>query len=214
MKSNNNYIRAFAIFTSMLMLTIVAVPMVAAEDEYEYCDEAQSPITTDITLYDFCGAEIEIIDGLPFIIIESENECNYMLLSLFDVKDMIADDVLITVEVDGNYLLIPTEEGIKRVCISEFDVEIVEGQLMLVHEVNPIFTFLLGVTIFKAASFGWKLGQTYKVGTIGNAIISGTCVVIVGGLAFVTDTVTEAVLRRQGVCEWKIAAIRLKLGIL
>ena len=127
---------------------------------------------------------------------------------------MVTDGVPITIEVDGNYLLIPTEEGIKRVCISEFDVEIVEGQLMLMHEVNPIFIFLSGVTIVKAASFGWKLGQTYKAGTIGSAIISGNCVVIKGGLAFVADTVTEAVLRRQGVCEWKIAAIRLKLGTL
>ena len=41
----------FAIFASILMLTIVAVPMVAAEDEYEYCDEAQSPAITDINLW-------------------------------------------------------------------------------------------------------------------------------------------------------------------
>jgi hypothetical protein len=66
-----NYIRMFAIFASILMLTVIAVPMVAAEDEYEYgyCDEAQLP-TTDFTFYDLCGAEIEIIDGMSYIVAE------------------------------------------------------------------------------------------------------------------------------------------------
>jgi len=35
-----NYIRAFAIFASILMMSIIAVPMVAAEDEYETCLDA------------------------------------------------------------------------------------------------------------------------------------------------------------------------------
>ena len=35
-----NYIRAFAIFASILMVSIVAIPMIAAEDEYETCLDA------------------------------------------------------------------------------------------------------------------------------------------------------------------------------
>jgi hypothetical protein len=150
-----NYIRMFAIFASILMLTIVAVPMVAAE--YEYCDEMQSP-TTDITLYDFCGAEIEIINEMPFIVAEIEDEYINIPLSLSDTKDMMANGVSITVEVNGNYLLIPTEEGIERTCISEFDVNIIDGQLILVHEMNPLFTIGLALLIAKygATALGGK----------------------------------------------------------
>ena len=67
----SKYIKQFAILASILMIAVIAIPMVAAETNYEYyCDEAQSS-TTDITLSDFCGAEIEIIDGLPFIVFDT-----------------------------------------------------------------------------------------------------------------------------------------------
>jgi hypothetical protein len=149
----------FAIFASILMLTIVAVPMVAAEDEYEYCDEAQSP-TTDFTFYDLCGAEIEIIDGLPYIVVEFEDECINIPFPSSNSLEVMADGVPITVEVDGNYLLIPTEYGIERVCISEFDIEIINEQLMMVHEINAVLSIIilkLGITTAVSTIYIWVL---------------------------------------------------------
>jgi hypothetical protein len=60
---------------------------------------------------------------------------------------MVTDGVPITIEVDGNYLLIPTKEGIEKVCISEFDVEVVDNELLLVHEVNPKIIISIGTSL-------------------------------------------------------------------
>ena len=147
----SKHIKKFAIIASMLMLTMIAVPMVAAETNYKYCDETdecdemnlstsydiiKQPIP-EFTIYDLCGAEIEIIDGMPFMIVEVEDKYINISFPLSDKMDMMADGASITIEVDGNYLLTPTKEGIEKVCISEFDMKIVDGQLIMVHEVNP-----------------------------------------------------------------------------
>ena len=145
----SKYAKKFAIIASILMIAVIAIPMVAAETNYEYyCDEAQSS-TTDITLSDFCGAEIEIINGLPYIVAEVEDEYINIPLPLSNTADMIINNIPITVEIDENYRLIPTKDGIERVCISEFDVKVINGEMMLMHEINPgvIETILLGLLV-------------------------------------------------------------------
>ena len=95
------------------------------------------------------GAEIEIMEnGTPVIVVEIEKkedeEIYYIPLTLpstIEIKN-ITDGSKTTVEVDGNYLLIPVVEDdeieIERVCISDFDVKEIkdDGQVVLVGELN------------------------------------------------------------------------------
>ena len=98
------------------------------------------------------GAEIEIMEnGTPVIVVEIEKkedeEIYYIPLTLPSTAEVknIADGSKTTVEVDGNYLLIPYGEEIERVCISDFEVKKVKdnGQVVLVGEVNFIRVILL-----------------------------------------------------------------------
>jgi len=168
----SKYIKQFAILASILMIAVIAIPMVAAETDYETyldateicdeayeydviyeCDETQLLTTMNITLYDLDGAEIEIINGMPFIVAEIEDGYIHKIqLYLSDSKDMMIEGEKITIEIDGNYLLIPTEYGIERTCISEFDVKIVDEKLILVHEINPAITSITTLILVGVAS--------------------------------------------------------------
>lgn len=105
-----------------------------------------------------------MIDGQPMIVVKTDIEYAgtedgdvYLLipLSLSDTIEMMIDGKSLAVEVDGTYLLLPVEDGIERVCISEFDVEIVDGRLVLVHETNPIWKVAIAaVKIGAGTAFG------------------------------------------------------------
>ena len=105
------------------------------------------------------GAEIEIMEnGTPVMVVEvkKEDEEIYIPLTLPSTVEAknITDGSKITVEVDGNYLLLPHGEEIERVCISEFEVKKVKGngQVVLVGEVNPVWKAFLAKLFWTALS--------------------------------------------------------------
>ena len=57
----------------------------------------------------------------------------------------------------GNSILVPTEEGLVSVPIEEFDVVMVDEQIMLLAEENPAWVVLVGLGIFKITQ-GAKTG--------------------------------------------------------
>jgi len=85
---------------------------------------------------------------------------------------MMADDVSITVEVDGNYLLLPTKYGIERVCISEFDMKVIDEEFLLTAEVNFVFTITISALCIKFLSKYLAGKKTAAgVGAIGGAVV-------------------------------------------
>ena len=116
------------------------------------------------------GAEIEIMEnGTPVIVVEIEKkedeEIYYIPLTLPSTIEVenITDGSKTTVEVDGNYLLIPVVEDdeieIERVCISDFDVKEIKDdeQVVLVGEVNPLRTILI---LVGGAVIGYVVSET------------------------------------------------------
>jgi len=128
------------------------------------------------------GAEIEIMeDGTPAIVVEiveemreEDEEIYYIPLILPSTVEVIneEDGSKVTVEVDGNYVLIPVVEDdeieIERVCISDFDVKEVkdDGQIVLVSEVNPrvrlLWRLIVGaVVLYEAYHAIVDIGTTH-----------------------------------------------------
>ena len=107
----NNYIRMFAIFASILMVSIVAVPMVAAEDDYEscldateICDETHVEIKELFTELDIAIANYNQAskNGLPtYEYAEEINAITKELAELgakIEVKELLLLDIAILYE--------------------------------------------------------------------------------------------------------------------
>ena len=104
-------------------------------------------------------------NGTPVIVVrvEGSKEAYYIPFTLSSTAELenVANGNRITVEVDGNYVLIPVVEDdeieIERVCISDFDVKEVkdDGQIVLVSEVNPrlrlLWRLIVGAVILYEA---------------------------------------------------------------
>ena len=98
-----------------------------------------------VDLINLHGAEIEIVEGSPVIVVGGLDEEIYIPFSLPATMDVLIHGKPVTVEVDGNYLLILLEGEIEKTCISNFDVrEIRDGQIILEGEVNP-WKIIVGV---------------------------------------------------------------------
>ena len=86
-------------------------------------------------------AEIEIIDGQPMMVIEGDEEYGeeylYIPLELPEIVLIIVDGQVKELEVKNNAILVPTEDEIVAVPIEDFCVVMVDGQIMLLVEINP-----------------------------------------------------------------------------
>ncbi|MFW0861686.1 MAG: hypothetical protein AAGT88_06320 [Dethiobacter sp.] len=71
-------------------------------------------------------AEVKIINGQPVIIIETEE-------GYLNVPFALSGDVL----VQGNGVVVQTEDGFVVVPLEDFEVAVVDGEVVLVAEVNP-----------------------------------------------------------------------------
>ncbi|MCL0033054.1 hypothetical protein M1N06_04860 [Peptococcaceae bacterium] len=71
--------------------------------------------------------------------------------------EVLYGDKVVTVEVEGNYLLIPIEGEIERVCISDFDVrEIRDGQIVLESEINPWMVLRVTLGLIKFGYYAYR----------------------------------------------------------
>ena len=93
------------------------------------------------------GILITNLKGSPTIVVDGLDEESYIPLDITAATmDVLIYDKSVTVEVDGNYLLIPLEGEIERVCISEFNVkEIKDGQIILAGDINGWFVIVAAV---------------------------------------------------------------------
>ena len=142
-----NYIRAFAIFASILMLTIVAVPMVAAEDEYESCLDA-----TEI-----CGethAEIKELFTELDIAIANYNQASKDGLPTYEYAEEIDAITKELAELGVEFELqrvIELEAVVESICPDEFED--------LYEEINELLTELDTLIL--------SHNEAYKAGNMG-----------------------------------------------
>ena len=104
-----------------------------------------------------------MIDGQPVFVYETEEGYEKIPFSMSDLGDYAyADGQKVPLKTQGNSILVPTEEGLVSVPIEEFDVVMVDGQIVLIAEENPI---VLGVPKWFIAY------QLVKMGVISGAAI-------------------------------------------
>ena len=132
----------FKVLAGFLALVLPVVMMPAGVVQAQERDEREPQVV-------YLDAEVRVIDGQPVLVYETEAGYEKIPFQLYPegqepVVNMMVDGEPVTVRADGTYLLIPTEEGIERVCVSEFDVVKIDGEVVLFHEVNPGVIAIIG----------------------------------------------------------------------
>ena len=112
----------------------------------------------------YLDIEIKVIDGQPMFVYETEKGYEKIPFSMSDLGGYAyADGQKVSLRTQGNNILVPTEEGLVPVPIEEFDVVVVDGQVMLLAEENPwlaiAFYGLLGAAAGAATASAFKLGK-------------------------------------------------------
>ena len=126
-------------------------------------------------------AEIEVIDGQPMLVVEGDEEYGeeylFIPLELPELILVTIDGQVKELEVKNNAVLVPTGDGIVAVPIEDFCVVMVDGEVMLLAEENPIIEAkLIGMAlsavaaepvvrqaashVAKGASVAWKIIAT------------------------------------------------------
>ncbi|MCL4462702.1 MAG: hypothetical protein M1552_09650 [Firmicutes bacterium] len=113
----------------------------------------------------YIDAEVQVINGQPVIKVETEEgDASYK----FPWPEVaVVDGKKVGLERQGNYFLLPTDDGIEKVSIEEFQVALVAGQLMLLTSVNPWWTIPVAVATVALKAAGVAITTaTLKAATI------------------------------------------------
>ncbi len=108
----------------------------------------------------YLDIEIEIIDGQPMLVVEGEEYGEEYLFIPLELPETIlatSDGRVVELKVKDNFVLVPTEDGIVAVPIEDFCVVKIDGEVMLLVEVNASWLWkgLALVTIVKILDAGW-----------------------------------------------------------
>lgn len=96
-------------------------------------------------------AEVRMLNGQMVIVVEARE--GYVTIPVLLSESVRVDGRSIPLALQGNGVVVPTEDGPIVVPIEEFEVIVAGGQVFLVAEVNPLFTFGLALL---AAKYGAK----------------------------------------------------------
>ncbi len=138
-------LKVLGVLVALAMLFTV-VPGMTATAYAESADSEEGIVYLD--------AEIQVIDGQPMIV--AETRAGYV-----NVPFVLSGDVL----VQGNRVVVPTEEGIVVVPIEDFCVVMVDGQVALAAAVNPIF--LIPIAVGALAGAGTAAGIIAAAKSVG-----------------------------------------------
>ena len=98
---------------------------------------------------EYLDAEIKIIDGQPVFVYETETGYEEIPFSLSELGYAYADGQKMPLQIQGNSILVPTEEGPVAVPIEEFCVVLVDGEVALIAEENPFWKVFAARLVFK-----------------------------------------------------------------
>lgn len=143
----------------------------------------------------YLDAEIQVIDGQPMLKVETKE--GYASYEFPWPEAAIVDGREVTLERQGNYFLLQTDDGTEKVSIEDFQVAMVAGQLMLVTSVNPWWKVPVAVATaaLKAANVAITT-TTLKAATLliaaGKRVSARTVTVVTGSLPRIKTALTAA----------------------
>mgnify|MGYP004702530357 CR=1 FL=1 len=133
------------LLTVVLLMSAFVTPVAAGRGSGRGQERGQGRQGEQIQYLD---AEVRVIDGQPVLRYEAED--GYADIP-FDLPAYVisADGQRVAVQRHGDAILLPTEDGFEAVPLKDFSVVMMNGQIMLLAEVNPIWK-LIPVAIGKA----------------------------------------------------------------
>ncbi|MBS3887571.1 MAG: hypothetical protein KGZ56_11010 [Dethiobacter sp.] len=107
----------------------------------------------------YIDAEVQVIDGQPVLRYETEEGYADIPFAV-PAYALSVDGQKVAVERQGDAILLPTEDGFEAVPFKDFSVAMMNGQIMLLAEVNPIWK-LLPIALVKVGLAGVTLSPHF-----------------------------------------------------
>jgi len=141
-------IRVVSMLLTVVMLMSAFVTPVAAGQRNGRGQERQNEQQIQ-----YIDAEVQVIDGQP--VLRYETEDGYADIP-FEIPAyaLSADGQKVAVQRQGDAILLPTEDGFEAVPLKDFSVVMMNGQIMLLVEANPIWK-LLPIALVKVGLAGF-----------------------------------------------------------
>ncbi len=171
--------KVFKVVSVILTVILLASVSVTSVDARQEGGRGRRNVLTPTMQY--IDAEVKVINGQPVIVVETKK-------GYVNVPFALSGDVL----VQGNGVVVQTEDGFVVVPLEDFEVAVVDGEVVLVAEVNPKH-ILWGAGIGAVGGAGLNLihvGMTDAVFCwrhFGSAIVQGAAG---GALAAATGKLT------------------------
>jgi len=117
----------------------------------------------------YLDAEVQVINGQPELVVEAGNG-NVTRVPVQLPETILVDGQILPLVARNGAVVVPTEDGPVAVPISDFDVAVVNGQVVLLAEENPFK--VIAVVIVTVAVISFVRGCATRVGeNVGNRII-------------------------------------------
>lgn len=178
------------LLTAVLLMSVYVTPAVASQGENRGQERGQEKQDADQIQY--LDAEVQVIDGRPVLKVETE-EGHTGIPFEFPAYAISADGQEVAVKREGDAILLPTENGLEAVPLKDFCVVMVNGQIMLLAEVNPLWKF----PIAKAAVIAALNKAGVKVTRV--SIYVGARLMLAGARVTKTSVAVGIVLKNAGI---------------
>ncbi|MBT9173736.1 MAG: hypothetical protein DDT21_02141 [Syntrophomonadaceae bacterium] len=143
------------LLTVILLMSVFVAPVAAGRENGRGRGEERGRGRQSARQIQYLDAEVRVIDGQP--VLRYETEDGYADIP-FDLPAyaISADGQKVAVERQGDAILLPTEDGFEAVPLKDFSVVMMNGQIMLLAEVNPIWK-LLPIALVKVGLAGFTV---------------------------------------------------------
>jgi hypothetical protein len=131
-----NFKTISVLLTVVLLMSAFATPVAAGRENGRGQERGQERQNAQQVQY--LDAEVLVIDGQPLLRYEIEDGYADIPFEI-PAYALSVDGQKVAVERQGDAILLPTEDGFEAVPLKDFSVVMMNGQIMLLAEVNPIW---------------------------------------------------------------------------
>jgi len=130
------------VLTVVLLLTVFVTPVAARQRGDQ--EESQGRGRQNAREIQYLDAEVQLINGQPVLWYETEE--GYVNIPFDMPSYALSDDGQeLPLKRQDDAILLPTEDGLEAVLLKDFSVAMMNGQIVLLAEVNPVLKIPIAI---------------------------------------------------------------------
>ena len=161
------------VLTVILLLTVFVTPVAARQRGDR--GESRGRGRQNAREIQYLDAEVQLINGQ--LVLRYETEKGYVNIP-FDMHfyALSDDGQEFPLKRQDDAILLPTEDGFEAVALEDFSVVMIDGQLMLFTEVNPVWLIPIKAAVIAALKMAGVTITTASLYVAGKLMLAGVAI--------------------------------------